>query len=129
MVPAMALAGLLTAAWALSAALLLEYGPLLYSGARLGYALIMGLLVVPVSFALITVGPRYLPAAEVGLITLLETVLGPLWVWLVLAEYPGDRALLGGALVVLALAAHRSEARRVGNECVRTCRSRWSPVH
>src|SRR3546814_5741417 len=69
MVPAMALAGLLTAAVALPAALLLEDGPLLYSGARLGYALIMGLLVVPVSFALITVGPRYLPAAEVGLIT------------------------------------------------------------
>src|SRR3546814_1616435 len=88
MVPAMALTGLLTAAVALPAALLLEDGPLLYSGARLGYALIMGLLVVPVSFALITVGPRYLPAAEVGLITLLETVLGPFWVWLVLAEYP-----------------------------------------
>src|SRR3546814_3820029 len=65
MVPAMALAGLLTAAVALPAALLLEDGPLLYSGARLGYALIMGLLVVPVSFALITVGPRYLPAAAV----------------------------------------------------------------
>src|SRR3546814_20148192 len=100
MVPAMALAGLLTAAVALPAALLLEDGPLLYSGARLGYALIMGLLVVPVSFALITVGPRYLPAAEVGLITLLETVLGPFWVWLVLAEYPGDRALLGGGLEI-----------------------------
>src|SRR3546814_9598241 len=52
MVPAMALAGLLTAAVALPAALLLEDGPLLYSGARLGYALIMGLLVVPGSFAL-----------------------------------------------------------------------------
>jgi drug/metabolite transporter (DMT)-like permease len=106
MVPAMALAGLVTATVALPLALLLETGPLLYEGARLGYTLIMGLVVVPVSFAFITLGPRYLPAAEVGLLMLLETVLGPLWVWLVLAEYPGDRALAGGALVVLTLAGH-----------------------
>ena len=106
MVPAMVLAGLVTAAVALPLTLLLEDGELLYGGARLGYTLIMGLVVVPVSFALITVGPRYLPAAEVGLLMLLETVLGPLWVWLVLAEYPGDLALVGGALVVLTLAGH-----------------------
>lgn len=104
MVPAMVLSGLITATVALPLALLLENGPLLYEGARLGYTLVMGLGVVPVSFALITLGPRYLPAAEVGLLMLLETVLGPLWVWLVLAEHPGDRALLGGALVVLTLA-------------------------
>jgi drug/metabolite transporter (DMT)-like permease len=106
MVPAMALAGVVTAAVALPLALLLEHGPLLYSGARLGYTLAMGLVVVPISFALITVGPRYLPAAEVGLLMLLETVLGPLWVWLVLSEYPGDLALAGGAVVVLTLAGH-----------------------
>lgn len=106
MVPAMALAGLVTATVALPLALLLETGPLLYEGTRLGYTLAMGLVVVPVSFALITLGPRYLPAAEVGLLMLLETVLGPLWVWLALAEYPGDRALVGGALVVLTLAGH-----------------------
>lgn len=106
MVPAMALAGLVTAGIALPFALLLEDGPWLFAGAQLGYTLVMGLLVVPVSFALITVGPRYLPAAEVGLLMLLETVLGPLWVWLALAEYPGDLALAGGALVVLTLAGH-----------------------
>lgn len=112
MVPAMALAGLITAAVALPLALLLERGPLVYEGARLGYTLVMGLGVVPVSFALITLGPRYLPAAEVGLLMLLETVLGPLWVWLVLAEYPGDRALVGGALVVVTLAGHALAASR-----------------
>ena len=112
MVPAMALAGVATAAVALPLALLLEQGPLLYSGAQLGYTLVMGLVVVPVSFALITLGPRYLPAAEVGLLTLLETVLGPLWVWLVLAEYPGDRALAGGSVVVLTLAGHALAGNR-----------------
>lgn len=112
MVPAMVLAGLVTAAVALPVALLLEEGPLLYDGARLGYTLAMGLVVVPVSFALITVGPRYLPAAEVGLLMLLETVLGPLWVWLVLAEYPGDLALIGGVLVVATLAGHAATGGR-----------------
>lgn len=112
MVPAMALAGLVTAGVALPLALLLEDGPLLFTGAQLGYTLIMGLVVVPVSFALITLGPRYLPAAEVGLLLLLETVLGPFWVWLVLREYPGDLALLGGALVVLTLAGHAATGNR-----------------
>jgi len=106
MVPAMVLSGLLTAAIALPCTLLLEDGPLLFTGARLGYTLIMGLVVVPLSFAMITLGPRYLPAAEVGLLMLLETVLGPLWVWLALDEYPGDLALAGGALVVVTLAGH-----------------------
>ncbi|MGF1593932.1 MAG: DMT family transporter [Kiloniellaceae bacterium] len=112
MVPAMALAGVATAAAALPLALLLETGPFLFAGTQLGYTLVMGLAVVPVSFALITLGPRYLPAAEVGLLMLLETVLGPLWVWLVLAEYPGDLALLGGSLVVLTLAGHALAANR-----------------
>jgi drug/metabolite transporter (DMT)-like permease len=112
MVPAMALAGVATAAAALPLALLLETGPFLFAGAQLGYTLLMGLVVVPVSFALITLGPRYLPAAEVGLLMLLETVLGPLWVWLALAEYPGDLAMVGGSLVVLTLAGHALAGNR-----------------
>lgn len=106
MVPAMALAGLFTAAVALPIALATESGAFFFTGAQLGYTLAMGLVVVPLSFALITLGPRYLPAAEVGLLMLLETVLGPLWVWLVIGEYPGDLALAGGGLVVATLAGH-----------------------
>jgi len=106
MVPAMVLAGIFTAAVALPIALLTESGAFFFTGAQLGYTLAMGLVVVPLSFALITLGPRYLPAAEVGLILLLETVLGPLWVWLVIGEYPGDLALVGGGLVVVTLAGH-----------------------
>ncbi len=106
MVPAMVVAGCFTGLAALPFALLLESGGLLFAGPQLGYTLIMGLVVVPVSFALITLGPRYLPAPEVGLLMLLETVLGPLWVWLAIGEYPGDLALAGGALVVATLAGH-----------------------
>ncbi|MEQ8356544.1 MAG: DMT family transporter [Kiloniellaceae bacterium] len=112
MVPAMALAGTLTALVALPLALMLEVGPLLPSGPPLTYTLLMGLVVVPISFALITVGPRYLPAPEVGLLLLMETVLGPLWVWLVIGEYPGDLAMMGAGVVVLTLAGHALAGNR-----------------
>lgn len=112
MVPAMALAGTLTALVTLPVALLFEVGPLLPPGPQMAYVLLMGLVVVPVSFALITIGPRYLPAPEVGLLMLLETVLGPLWVWLVIGEYPGDLAMLGGGLVILTLAGHALAGNR-----------------
>jgi drug/metabolite transporter (DMT)-like permease len=53
--------------------------------------------------ALITHGPKFISAAEVSLIMLLETVLGPLWVWLVLAEQPGQQTFMGGGLVITAI--------------------------
>jgi drug/metabolite transporter (DMT)-like permease len=55
-----------------------------------------------------------LPPAEVALITLLEVVLGPLWVWIVDAERPAATALVGGAGVVVAVllqATERTPAR------------------
>jgi drug/metabolite transporter (DMT)-like permease len=51
----------------------------------------------------LTLGARLIPAAQVGLITLLEVVLGPLWVWLALDERPGAPTLVGGAVVVAAI--------------------------
>jgi drug/metabolite transporter (DMT)-like permease len=53
--------------------------------------------------AFFTVGARLLPAAEVALITLLEVVLGPLWVWIALSERPSTATLAGGAVVVAAV--------------------------
>jgi drug/metabolite transporter (DMT)-like permease len=52
----------------------------------------------------LTIGARLIPAAEVALITLLEIVLGPLWVWVLLAEEPGTATLVGGAIVLAAVA-------------------------
>jgi drug/metabolite transporter (DMT)-like permease len=54
-------------------------------------------------FALLTVGARLIPAAQVGLITLLEVVLGPVWVWLALDERPTTLTLVGGAIVIVAI--------------------------
>ena len=68
--------------------------------------LLLGGVVLPVSFTLITLGPRYLPAPEVSLILLTETIVGPIWVWLVLAEVPQATALFAGLLIVGTLAIH-----------------------
>ncbi len=62
-----------------------------------------GLFIV-VSSALLALGPRYISSAEVGLLILLESVLAPLLAWLVIDEYPGNWALLGGVVVISALA-------------------------
>jgi drug/metabolite transporter (DMT)-like permease len=58
---------------------------------------------LPVGFALFFSGTRFLPAAEVALIGLLETVLGPVWAFLVIGEAPSTHALIGGAIVVMAI--------------------------
>ncbi len=54
--------------------------------------------------ALFTMGARLIPAAEVALITLLEIVLGPLWVWLAFSEHPSTTTLIGGGIVMAAVA-------------------------
>jgi drug/metabolite transporter (DMT)-like permease len=58
---------------------------------------------IGLGLALLTVGARLIPAAQVALITLLEVVLGPLWVWIALAERPDNATLAGGAIVVAAI--------------------------
>jgi drug/metabolite transporter (DMT)-like permease len=55
---------------------------------------------------LFTAGARRIPVAEAALIAVLESVLGPLWVWLALGENPGIPSLMGGAIVLAALAGH-----------------------
>ena len=64
------------------------------------------LIVSPVSFALISIGPRYLPAPEASLLLLFETILGTFLVWLVVGEEPGPYALIGGVVLVATLAVH-----------------------
>ena len=68
-------------------------------------ALLVGLGVGQIGLGLIflTIGARLIPAAEVALITLLEIVLGPLWVWIALSEQPSATTLAGGAVVLAAV--------------------------
>nr|WP_297402293.1 DMT family transporter [uncultured Marinobacter sp.] len=64
------------------------------------------LVFLPTACILIQIGPRYIPAAEVSLMLLLETVLGSFLVWLFLGEVPTRLSLVGGAIVFSALAVH-----------------------
>ena len=72
-------------------------------GDDIGWLASLGIGQIGLGFALLTVGARLIPAAQVGLITLLEVVLGPLWVWLALDERPSTLTLLGGAIVIVAI--------------------------
>jgi drug/metabolite transporter (DMT)-like permease len=72
-------------------------------GDDLGWLAALGIGQIGLGFALLTVGARLIPAAQVGLITLLEVVLGPLWVWLALDERPSTLTLVGGAIVIVAI--------------------------
>ena len=72
-------------------------------GASLIYISVTGLIILPGSFFLLSKASRLTSAANVSMIMLLETVLGPLWVWLGIKETPNSLTLLGGVLVVGAL--------------------------
>jgi drug/metabolite transporter (DMT)-like permease len=80
--------------------------PLSVSPTDMTYLIILGGIVLPVSFTLITMGPRYLPAPEVSLILLTETILGPIWVWLAINEVPQATTMVAGALIISTLALH-----------------------
>jgi drug/metabolite transporter (DMT)-like permease len=101
MTPALITSGILIAAISLAAG-----NPLALEGPAWGYMLVLCLVVNPLAFVLITIGPMRIPAAEVGMLMLLETAVGPLWVWLVLSEEPGSAALQGGSLVIGTLLLH-----------------------
>ena len=101
MTPAVALGALLASALALPFA-----EPLAVGGRDLGLLALFGVGQFAVGFLLFTAGAPLIPAAEASLIGLLETALGPLWVWLALGEEPGPRTLIGGAMVLGALVVH-----------------------
>lgn len=63
----------------------------------------LGTFQMGVGLALLTVGARLLPPAEVALLSLLELVLGPLWVWLAYSERPSTATLVGGVVVTAAV--------------------------
>ena len=75
------------------------------SGHELILLILLGAMFVPLGTALMSLGPRYITAAEVSLLLLLEAVLAPLLVWYVVEENPGKYALIGGAIVLTTLFA------------------------
>ena len=67
---------------------------------------LMCILCVAIPFVLVTIAPRFIPAAEVNLFFLLETIIGPIWVWLIIKEQPSIETLQGGIVIITTIAIH-----------------------
>ena len=67
---------------------------------------LMCILCVAIPFVLVTIAPRFIPAAEVNLFFLLETIIGPIWVWLIIKEQPSLETLQGGLVIIITIATH-----------------------
>ena len=67
---------------------------------------LMCIMCVAIPFVLVTIAPRFIPAAEVNLFFLLETIIGPIWVWLVIQEQPSIETIQGGTVIITAIAIH-----------------------
>ena len=67
---------------------------------------LMCILCVAIPFVLVTIAPRFIPAAEVNLFFLLETIIGPIWVWLIIKEQPSIETLQGGLIIITTIAIH-----------------------
>ena len=67
---------------------------------------LMSIMCVAIPFVLVTIAPRFIPAEEVNLFFLLETIIGPFWVWLVIKEQPSLETIQGGSIIILTIAIH-----------------------
>ncbi|MBD1157136.1 EamA family transporter [Pelagibacterales bacterium SAG-MED20] len=67
---------------------------------------LMCVMCVAIPFVLVTIAPRFIPAAEVNLFFLLETIIGPIWVWLIIKEQPSLETIQGGAVIIATIAIH-----------------------
>jgi drug/metabolite transporter (DMT)-like permease len=67
---------------------------------------LMCVMCVAIPFVMVTIAPRFIPAEEVNLFFLLETIIGPFWVWMVIKEQPSIETIQGGAIIILTIAIH-----------------------
>jgi len=97
--PALCLSGIISAIVILPMA-----QPMAVSIGELSLLMLMGLIILPLSLVLFFGGARYAPAAEIALLSLVETVLGPFWAWIGVGETPTTGAIIGGGIVIMAVA-------------------------
>ena len=74
--------------------------------------LLMGLLVMPLAWCLLSLAPRYTAPTNVSLLMLLEMMLGPFWVWFGTGERPSPIMLVGAAIVLVTLASYITATAR-----------------
>ena len=99
MLVALCLAGLV--ALVLSAFFVTDYA---LTSRDLIISLYLGVFQVGMGFTLVVLGSRHVPAAQVGLLALVEPILAPLWVWMGVGELPGLATIIGGSIIFLAIA-------------------------
>ena len=75
-------------------------------GTDLIFIPLMCIMCVAIPFVLVTIAPRFIPAEEVNLFFLLETIIGPFWVWMVIQEQPSVETIQGGLIIILTIAIH-----------------------
>jgi drug/metabolite transporter (DMT)-like permease len=81
-------------------------GSLAVSAQDIVWLVLFGAVNLGAGLAMFVTGARLIPAALAALVSTLEPVLGPIWVWLIHDEVPGVRTLIGGAIVFAALLLH-----------------------
>ena len=101
-IPAMTVTGLSSFSYGI-VGLIIVSPDLLFKGDIIAISL-SGLIILPISFACLTFATRYTQASNIGLLMLLETALGPFWVWLGTNETPNFFMIIGGVVVVCSLA-------------------------
>jgi drug/metabolite transporter (DMT)-like permease len=67
---------------------------------------LMCIMCVAIPFVLVTIAPRFIPAAEVNLFFLIETIIGPIWVWLIIKEQPSLETIQGGVVIIATITVH-----------------------
>ena len=67
---------------------------------------LMCVICVAIPFVLVTIAPRFITAAEVNLFFLLETIIGPIWVWYFIKEQPSIETLIGGIIIITTIGVH-----------------------
>lgn len=80
--------------------------------AQYGWVIAEGALIMPLAMGLITLSTRFVSPANAGLFLLLETALAPLWMYLFLGEVPTIHAVIGGAIIIIAVISQALYARR-----------------
>lgn len=70
------------------------------------WIILNGAVIMPLAFFCLAAGPRYITGPEVAMFYLLETVLAPVWMWLIFYEVPSGKSLVGGVILIVALVAH-----------------------
>jgi drug/metabolite transporter (DMT)-like permease len=98
LVPSIIIGSCFTACYALT-----KSPDLAISAIQLFYIAIIGFILIPIAFIALTIAPRLANSAEVQLVYLLESILGPLWVWLVIRETPSLNTIIGGSMLLVSV--------------------------